>query len=58
MDFRELLEKAKELEFDDIFPLYKKESDVRNLLINVGIYMGSIVVAIVLLVLLGGVPVL
>ena len=58
MDFRELLEKVREIEFEDIFPLYRKESEVKPLMINVGIYMGIIVLAVVLIMFLGGIKVL
>ena len=53
MDFRDLLDKVRNIEFEDIFPLYRKESDVKNLLTNVGIYLGVIIFAILLIVLLG-----
>ena len=57
-DFKQLIEKIKDLEFDDIFPLHRRDRDVRNLLINVGIYMGLIVAAAMLLVFLGDITVL
>ena len=58
MDFRELLDKAREIEFDDIFPLHRKESTVQNLLVNVGIYVAAMVFVIVLLVLFSHITVL
>lgn len=58
MNFNELLEKLKHLTFESIFPLYRKPSDVENLLKNVGIYLGIIIFAILLIVLLGHVFIL
>ena len=58
MNFRDILDKIRDLEFDDIFPLHRKDSEVRNLLINVGIYLGAIIFMILLLVLLSHIKVL
>ncbi len=58
MDFRELLDKARDLEFDDIFPLNDKDADVHNLLVTVGIYLGALIFVILLIVLLGHITVL
>ena len=58
MNFGDLLDKIRDIEFDDIFPLHKKDSEVRNLLINVGIYLGAIILMILLLVLLSHIKVL
>lgn len=58
MNFRELLDKARDIEFDDIFPLHDKDATVRNLLINVGIYLGAMIFVILLIVLLGHITVL
>ncbi|MBR1392838.1 MAG: hypothetical protein IJ561_03275 [Ruminococcus sp.] len=58
MDFKELLYRIQNIEFEDIFPLYRREKDLRNLLINVGIYMGVIILSLLLLIFLGDVFIL
>ncbi|MBR4555733.1 MAG: hypothetical protein IKO27_09105 [Ruminococcus sp.] len=58
MNFRDLLDKLRNIEFTTIFPLNDKESTVNNLLINVGIYLGAILFAVLLIVLLGHITVL
>ena len=58
MNFNELLEKLKHLTFESVFPLYRKPSDVENLLKNVGIYLGVIILALLLLIFLGGIFIL
>lgn len=58
MNFRDLLDKIRDLEFEDIFPLYRKEPEVKNLLVNVGIYLGAMIFVILLLVLFSHITVL
>jgi len=58
MNFNELLEKLKHLTFESVYPLYRKPSDVENLLKNSGIYLGIIIFALLLIILLGGVFIL
>ena len=58
MNFNELLEKLKHLTFESVYPLYRKPSDVENLLKNSGIYLGIIILALLLIILLGGVFIL
>ena len=58
MNFRDLLDKIRDLEFEDIFPLYRKEAEVKNLLVNVGIYLGAMIFVILLLVLFSHITVL
>ncbi|MBR6872956.1 MAG: hypothetical protein IKN17_05565 [Ruminococcus sp.] len=58
MDIHELLDKVKELEFEDVFPLNRKDPDPKTLCINVGIYLGAIIFMILLIVLLGHITVL
>ena len=58
MKFQDLLDKLRDIEFTTVFPLHDKDLDVKNLLINVGIYLGIIIAAIMLIVLLGEVVVL
>lgn len=53
MNFNELLDKLKHLTFESIFPLYRKPSDVENLLKSVGIYLAIILVSILLIILFG-----
>lgn len=53
MNFDELINRIKNLDFEDVFPLYGRNNDTRNLLISSGIYLGIIVVAILLMALLG-----
>ena len=58
MNFRDLLDKIRDLEFEDVFPLYRKEAEVKNLLVNVGIYLGAMIFVILLLVLFSHITVL
>lgn len=58
MNFRDLLDKIRDLEFEDIFPLYRKEPEVKNLLVNVGIYLAAMIFVILLLVLFSHITVL
>ena len=58
MNFRDLLDKIRDNEFEDIFPLPKKDAEVKNLLVNVGIYLGAMIFVILLLVLFSHITVL
>ncbi|SDB51742.1 hypothetical protein SAMN02910317_02653 [Ruminococcaceae bacterium FB2012] len=58
MNFRDLLDKIRDLEFEDIFPLHRKDAEVKNLLVNVGIYLGAMIFVILLLVLFSHITVL
>ena len=58
MNFRDLLDMIRDLEFEDIFPLHRKDAEVKNLLVNVGIYLGAMIFVILLLVLFSHITVL
>ena len=58
MNFRDLLDKIRDLEFEDLFPLHRKDAEVKNLLVNVGIYLGAMIFVILLLVLFSHITVL
>ena len=58
MNFRDLLDKIRDLEFEDIFPLHRKDAEVKNLLVNVGIYLGAMIFVILMLVLFSHITVL
>lgn len=61
-DLQELFERAKEkltsLTFEDVFPLTKKYNtdDVKQLCIMVGIYLGAIIIAVIMIFGLGWIP--
>ena len=63
-DLQELFERAKEkltnLTMEDVFPLTKKYNtdDVKQLCIMVGIYLGAIIIAVIMIFGLGWIPVL
>lgn len=58
MRFADIKDKLSDLEFEDIFPLYARTSDVRGLLKTSGIYLAVIIAAILLVFLLGWVFIL
>lgn len=58
MNFNDLLDKLKHLTFESVFPLYRKPSDVQNLLKNVGIYLAIILISTLFIILLGGIFIL
>lgn len=58
MNFRDIIERLRDCEFCDFYPLNKKQYTLQNVLINSGIYIAAVLVCILLVGFLGGIFIL